>query len=61
MQYKKDISYDTQVTALWRRYAGERNTLQFLETDRKGSAAADHITIVIIYSLLCRRADLSIY
>jgi len=48
------------VTALWRRYAGERDTQQILDIGRKGGAAADHTT-VIIYSLLCHRADLSIY
>jgi len=32
----------------------ERDTQQILEIDRKGGAAADLITAIIIYYLLCR-------
>jgi len=55
------MPYSAQVTALWRRYAGERDMRQILDIDRKGGAAVDHTTTVIIYSLLCRRANFSIY
>jgi len=59
LHLKYNTPYDAQVTALWRRYAGERDMQQILEIDRKSGAATD--PTVIIYYVLCRHADPSIY
>jgi len=47
------------VTALWRRYAGEKDMQQILEIDRKGGAAADLTTTTIIIYYAATRTSQS--